>query len=202
MQFHGDAHDGLPPAPIARRVGLVALAVVSIGSNAVVGGAALHRLPYLLAGLTVLFLVQAFWEERTTSGSWLVVSSGTMIVVLLTSITFSVGRSQRDEATALAAAPTTTAAAAAETTTTLVSGLDVPAEVQGAVESRAESERLVACETALAQIAAAIRQTGTGPDTGVEVPPDDEIAGSQRDDAQRLRSCEVRLEAIASTLPG
>lgn len=188
-----------PPAPtLRRRVGIVAAGVVTLGANAAAGGAVVHRLPYLLAGLTILVLLQAFWEERG-AGTWLAVSSGTMIVALLASITFSVGRAERDDARQLADAPPTTEAPADVTSTTLLTGTDVPAEVQGAVERRGDAEQLVTCETALEQIATAIRQAGGTIDVPVVTPA---TGSDDQDVARRLQNCDVRLRAIAATLPG
>lgn len=189
---------GTPARTFRRRFAIVAAGVAALGANIAAGGETVHRLPYLLAGLTILVLLQAFWEERG-SGSWLAVSSGTMIVALLTSITFSVGRAERDEAVQVADATPSTEVAAQATTTILLTGTDVPAEVQGAVESREDAQRLLACETALEQIAAAIRRSGGA----VDDPPATPAAGlSDQDLTRRLQNCDVRLRAIAATLPG
>ncbi len=166
--------------------------------NAALGGEAIHRLPYVLAALAVLVLLQTFWEERSTSGRWLAVSSATVIIALLASITLSVGRSEREQTERASAVPTTTEGPASAPTT-LLTGTDVPAEVQGAVESRDDAQQLVTCESALEQIAAAIRQAGGTLDTLVAAPAN---GIDEPDVGRRLQSCNVRLRAIAATLPG
>ena len=189
----------LPTSTLRRRGGIVAACVVGVGINAALGGEAIHRLPYVLAALAVLVLLQTFWEERSTSGRWLAVSSATMIIALLASITLSVGRSEREQTERASAAPTTTEEPADASTTTLLTGTDVPAEVQGAVESRDDAQQLVTCESALEQIAAAIRQAGGTLDTPVAAPAN---GIGEPDVGRRLQSCNVRLRAIAATLPG
>jgi len=179
----------------SRRVALVATALVVVVGNTVVGGAVAQRLPYLLAGLAVAALMQAFWEERATR--WLVASTTTMLAALLVSITFSVANSGRS-VTQRADSATTTEPA--PTSTSLLSGTDVPAEVAGVAETRSDAERLVACEAALEQIAAAIRSTGNDVDSSLLTTPTTSGDATQID--RRLQSCEVRLEAIAATLPG
>ena len=94
--------------------------------NAALGGEAIHRLPYVLAALAVLVLLQTFWEERSTSGRWLAVSSATMIIALLASITLSVGRSEREQTERASAAARPTAACPRRSTSSLGSSPPLP----------------------------------------------------------------------------
>ena len=184
-----------------RRAVVVGCGVVALAVNFALGGPAMHRLPYLLAVLTVLFLMQTFWEERVTAGSWLGLGTLVLLLAMAASINFSVNRNGGEQR---AESPTTTVATAAapsDTTTTLLSGTDVPARVAGAVETRTEADRLVACESALEQIAAAIRAAGNAVDADITEPPADGVAPAPAETARRLESCDVRLQAIAETLP-
>lgn len=176
-----------------RRLMLVATALTVVAANALAPGASAHRLPYLLAVLAVLFLLQAFWEERTSR--WLTASTGIVMAALLASITYSLSAQpsravDRAGSERPAKQPGVATTAATPTTATPTS---VETKVAGAVEERPASERLARCETALAQIAAVIRAAGGTVD---ERNP----TAEQPVDA-RLRACQVRLDAIAASLP-
>lgn len=192
--------DGASGTPTGRRAIVATVCAATVAANLAFGGEWLHRLPYLLAVLTVVFLMQTFWEERVTAGSWLAVGTATLIVALVVSITLSVNRTESEGTTDRASAPTT-APPDGSTSTTLLSGTDVPAEVAGAVETRSDAELLVACEATLGQIAAALRATGTEVDAAIAAPPVDAPSDAS-ETARRLASCDVRLRAIAETLPG
>jgi hypothetical protein len=167
-------------------------------------------LPYVFAVLTTAFVARCFWEDRSTVRPWHAVGTALLIVGLLGSIgltrddTPNTPTERADAPTDEAIAPETTAeqppVSVAGVSTSLVSGTAVPAQVQGATESRSDLERIVSCETALAQIAAAIRQTSPD-DLAPGVPDDGAISGDGTDAESRLQNCQVRLEAIAATLP-
>ena len=191
---------------VRRRLALVAVALAAVAVNAVLGGDAVHRLPYLLAALSVVFLFQTFWDDR--GDTWVVGSTGVVIAALLVSITYSVGTLDRaDGRREVASRPDPTNRTA---TTTLLTGDAVPAAVAGAVEERDQpgttdpgspedvttEARLAQCETALATIASAIVAAGEPVPTTVAAPAGESDAG------RRLQSCEIRLRAIAQTLPG
>lgn len=182
-----------------RRLVLVAIALATIGVNAAAAGPAIHRLPYALAGLTVLFLMQSFWEDRNSR--WLTGSVTVVMMAMVASITFSLAVAPRPSDQRAAAGPETSSA---PTTTAAITPTSVapPAtatpdrvetRVAGAVEERPIAEQIARCETALAQIAAVVRAAGGTVDDSA---PTTDIPAETR-----LRGCEVRLDAIAATLP-
>jgi len=161
-------------------------------------------LPYVLGTLTALFVARCFWEKGSTVRLWHAVGTAVLIVGLLASISVTADAHDPDPTSRRSATDTDVAAPAttAIPPSTLVTGADVPASVQGAVEVRSDADRLVSCETALAQIASAIRQTASDGAAAPSVPSEDELTAGATDPARRLQSCEVRLQAIAATLPG
>ncbi|HNI34730.1 MAG TPA: hypothetical protein PLV93_04990 [Microthrixaceae bacterium] len=159
-------------------------------------------LPYLLTVLTVGFVVRAFWADQRShrvaaaAGALLtlVASLGSIATIVLDGATPGRGRQVAQSAPATSAVPV-------DESTSPTAAPPVSADVQGAVEVRADFDRIVTCETALAAIASAISNaaTASAPTPGVSSVP--ELEPGSDDPERRLQSCEVRLRAIAATLP-
>lgn len=160
-------------------------------------------LPYLLTVLTVGFVVRAFWADRrahrvaAAAGALLalVASVGSIATIVLDGATPGARGNQVAQS-----APATTADPVDESTSPTVAP-PVSADVQGAVEVRADFDRIVTCETALAAIASAISTAATAPAPTPGVSSIPVLEPGSDDPERRLESCEVRLRAIAATLP-
>ncbi|MFN8052750.1 MAG: hypothetical protein U0Q22_14985 [Acidimicrobiales bacterium] len=149
-------------------------------------------LPYVLAVLTAVALSGFFWVGSRRSVS---IVHATLTATLIAGLTFSVSATRDHTVTnALPDRTPRVTLAPDPTPTSLVTGTAVPARVQGAVETRDDSEQLAACEAALADIAAALNRAALGNTVSVT----DDGTGTT---ARRLSNCEVRLKAIAATLP-